>query len=490
MSLTQKTISGIIWNFAEQLGRKGIGVVITLFLARFLMPADYGLVAMIAVFLALAASLMESGFNQALIRLQKAKQVDFNTAFYANLCFGALSYFLLFLAAPFIADFYNEPRLINLIRVAGLSILINAFEVVQVAILSRELNFKVSLQATVPASIISGLIAVWLAYAGLGVWALIAQILLAALITTISLWLIQGWRPTREISRQSLGKMYSFGYKLFLAGLLNIIFQNIYIIVIVKLFTTSIAGHYFFANKLKEFVLQQLVRSIQTVTYPALASLQSDTKRLKEGYRKVIQVTTFALFPAMLFMAALAEPLFKVLLSENWWPAITYLQLMCIVGVMYPLLAINLNILTVKGRSDLLLYLEIFKKTMEVITLAVSFKYGVTGILTGQVIVSILAYIPNCYFSARLINYSIREQIVDFLPGLALSVTVSTVVYGLTYYLHWPALFELITLSFAAVLLYLAGSHILQLHAYYLTRLMLQKKQQKVTHLMDLKNEQ
>jgi len=479
MTLTQKTITGIIWNFGEQIGRRGIGVVITLLLARFLVPADYGLIAMMAVFLAVATNLMDSGFKQALIRLQEAMQVDFNTAFYANLSLGALSYFLLFLAAPFIANFYNEPRLSILIRVAGLSIPINAFQVVQVAILSRDLNFKAQLQASIPAGIISGVVAVSLACAELGVWALIVQMNLAALITTVFLWWLQGWRPTREVSRQSLKNMYNFGYKLFLSGLLDTIFQNIYVVVIAKMFTASIAGHYFFANKLKDLVLQQFVSSIQNVTYPALASLQSDDKRLKEGYRKVIQVTTFILFPAMLFLAALAEPLFKVLLPEKWLPAVTYLQLMCFAGVFYPLHSINLNILQVKGRSDLFLYLEIIKKIMAVVILVISLKYGVIGILIGQIILFILAYIPNSYFSAKLINYPVNEQMADFMPGLALSGAVSLVVYALECYLQWPAMAELIVLASAGGLLYLAGAHILKLQAYCLALQMLQEKRHK-----------
>ncbi len=479
MTLAQKTITGIIWNFAEQIGRRGIGVVITLLLARFLLPADYGLLAMMAVFLAVATSLMDSGFKQALIRLKKAKQVDFNTAFYANLCLGTLSYFLLFLAAPFIADFYDEPRLSTLICVAGLSIPINAFQVVQVAILSRDLNFKAQLQATIPAGIISGLIAVVLAYAGLGVWALITQMLVSALITTVLLWWIQGWRPTLEVSRQSFENMYNFGYKLFLAGLLDTIFQNIYVIVIAKMFTSSIAGYYFFADRLKKILLQQFIHSIQNVTYPALASVQADDKRLKEGYRKVIQVTTFILFPAMLFLAALAEPLFKVLLPEKWLPAVTYLQIICISGVMYPLHSINLNILKVKGRSDLFMNLEIIKKFMVMITLVISFRYGIIGILIGQVIVSVLAYIPNSYFSVKLINYPVREQIADFMPGLALAGAVSLLAYSSTFYLRWSVLVELIILTLTSGLLYLVGAHILKLQAYCLAMQMLQKKRDK-----------
>ena len=473
MTLAQKTITGIIWSFAEQIGRRGIGVVITLLLARFLVPADYGLVAMMAVFLEVATSLMDSGFKQALIRLQKAEQVDFNTAFYANLCLGALSYFLLFLAAPFIADFYNETRLSILIRVAGLSIPINVFQVVQSAVLSRDLNFKAQLQATIPAGIISGMTAVGLAYAGLGVWALIVQMHLSALITTLFLWWMQDWRPALEFSWNSLGKMYNFGYKLFLSGLLDTVFNNLYIIVIAKLFTVSIAGLYFFADKLKTFVLNQLVGSIQNVTYPALSSIQDDDTRLKNGFRKIIQVTTFILFPAMLILAALAEPLFVVMLPGKWLPAVPYLQLLCISGVMYPLHSINLNILKVKGRSDLFLYLEIIKKIMMVVILAISIRYGVFGILIGQIIGSVLAYIPNSYFSAKLINYSVREQVSDFMPSLVLTGAVAALIYGAGFLIQWTAFLKLMVLVFMTGFLYLSGAHFFKLQAYLLARMML-----------------
>lgn len=476
MTLSQKIITGIIWNFAEQMGRRGIGVVITLLLARFLVPADYGLVAMMAVFLAVATTLMDSGFKQALIRLQGAEQVDFNTAFYANLCLGVLSYFLLFMAAPFIADYYNEARLTILIRVAGLNILINAFQVVQGAILTRAMNFKGQLQASIPAGIISGLVAVCLAYMGFGVWALVTQTILSSLLNTLLLWQIQGWRPTLSFSKQSLDRMYNFGYKLFLSGVLNTIFENIYVIVIAKIFSASTAGLYFFANKLKNIVISQVVSSIQNVTYPALSSMQADDKGLKAGYRKVIQVTTFILFPAILFMAALAEPLFNVLLSEKWLLAVSYLQLMCIAGIMYPLHSINLNILMVKGRSDLFLYLEIIKKIMVMVILVISFRYGVIGILIGQIITSTLAYIPNSYFSAKLINYSIQEQMADFLPGLTLSGGVALIIFGAGFLTYWPAIVKLAILASLAGLLYLAGAHLLKLQAYVLTRKMIMKR--------------
>lgn len=431
---------------------------------------------MMAVFLAIAESIMDSGFKQALIRLQGATQADFNTAFYANLGLGAIAYLLLFFSAPFIAGFYHEPRLIILIRVAGLNVLIHSFQLIQSALLNRELNFKAQLQATIPAGIISGVVAVGLAYFGFGVWALIVQMLLASLITTLLLWHIQGWRPTRGFSRKAFAGMYNFGYKLFLSGLLNTVFLNIYITVIAKLFAATVAGQYFLAEKLKDIVLTLFVGSVQQVTYPALASLQDDDNRLKAGFRRVIQVTTFLISPAMIFLAVLAGPLFNVLLPEKWSPAVPYLQLMCIVGIMFPLHTINLNILQVKGRSDLFLYLEIIKKILVLIILFISYRYGVIWILTGQIIGSVIAYIPNSYFSARLINYQVREQVADFLPAFALSGAVGIVVYTARHFVHWSPFAQLIVFSSTAGILYIACAHFLKLQAYVFARQMVTER--------------
>lgn len=469
MSLAIKTTTAILWNFAEQLSTRGIGIVVSLMLARLLVPADFGLVAMMAIFIAVAGNLMDSGFKQALIRKQGASQVDFSTAFYTNLALGGFAYLLLFSAAPFIAGFYEETRLIGLIRVAGIAILINSFQVVQSAILNRGLNFRAQMKATVPASIISGVTAVVLAYFGWGVWALIAQMLIGAFLVTVLLWSMRLWGPTLTFSRHSLNEMFGFGSKLFVSGLLDIVFSNMYVVVIAKLFSVMVAGYYFFADSIKQLIIDQLVTSITTVTYPALATMQHDNMSLKAGYRKVIQITTFLLFPVMVLMAALAEPLFRVLLSDQWLPAVLYLQLMCIEGLLYPLHAINLNILKVKGRSDLFLYLEIIKKVCIVLILFVSMQYGVIGILIGQIISSILAYLPNSYFSNKLIGYSVREQIGDFLPGLLLSGAVAGAVYVAVSISTLPALAELIVFGIAAPMLYLLSAYVLKLQALTLT---------------------
>ncbi|WP_051146559.1 lipopolysaccharide biosynthesis protein [Marinobacter daepoensis] len=418
MSLSARTATGIVWNFSQQLATRGVGILVTLLLARFLVPEDFGLVAMMAVFLALGSSLMDSGFREALIRQENITQEDYATAFYANLLLGLVSYGALFLAAPAIAGFYEEPRLENLIRVTSVSVIIMSFQVVQVASLSRKLNFKAQLKASLPASVISGVIAVGLAYIGWGVWALVSQMLLNALVQTALLWKLEGWRPTRQFSWPSLKGMYNFGYKLFLSGVLDTVFQNLYVIVIAKVFSAPVAGLYFFANKIKELIVQQLVRSIQAVTYPALASVQNDDARLKQGYRKIVILMTVALFPGILFTAALASPLFQILLPEKWYPAVPYFQLLCLAALIMPLHSVNLNILKVKGRSDLFLYLELVKKAMHGTVLLITYRYGVTAVIVGQVIISCLSYIPNSYFSSKLLGYGVKEQVQDFGPIL------------------------------------------------------------------------
>ncbi|PHR93457.1 MAG: flippase [Leeuwenhoekiella sp.] len=437
MSLTAKTTNGVLWNFAEQLARRGVGILVTLLLARFLVPEDFGLVAMMSVFLALGSSLMESGFREALIRLENVTQEDYATAFYANILLGLVSYVVLFVTAPVIAAFYEEPRLVELIRVASLTIIIMSFQAVQVASLTRKLNFRAQLTASLPSSLISGAIAVYLAYIGGGVWALVSQIVLNAALHTALLWKLEGWRPTRDLSWPSLKAMYNFGYKLFLAGILDTVFQNLYVIVIAKVFSAPVAGLYFFANKIKELIVQQLVTSIQRVTYPALASVQTDNARLKAGYKKIVILMTMLLYPTILFIAALAEPIFQLLLPEKWHSAVPYFQLLCIATLMIPLHSVNLNILKVKGRSDLFLYLEITKKTLGGLVLLISYRYGVYAILLGQVIISIINYLPNSFFSMRLLGYGVKEQISDFVPTLIISLISSIAGFVVIRMIHW-----------------------------------------------------
>lgn len=481
-NLRHKTTIGIIWTFFEQLLRVGIQTITTIILAWFLLPADFGLMAMTAVFFAIANSLMDSGFSQALIRKKEVDQTDYSTAFYANLVMGLLAYLLLFASAPLIASFYNEPRLVLLVRVVGLVVIINSFQMVQVADLTRNLNFKIQFKVTMPSAIFSGVVAISMAAMGFGIWSLIAQMLMASFAATALYWIVNKWRPSKDFSVESLNEMFGFGSKLFLSGLINTVFQNIYIIVIGKLFLATLVGYYFFAQKIQQVVVTQLTGAVQKVTYPALSTIQDDNKALKEFYRKIIQVVTYIVFPCMIALVVLAEPLFSVMLKEDWLPAVPYLQLLCIAGLLYPLHAINLNILKVKGRSDLFLYLEIIKKLMIVIIILISVQFGIFGILVGQIVSSVLAYIPNSYFSVKMIDYSVSEQLKDFIPTLLLSITMGVFMYVTGSVLPIGNFAYLLVIGLAGTVFYVLINHLLKMPAQLLMLQIIKEQYLKTGH--------
>lgn len=425
--LRLKVGHSVVWNSAQRIAKNMVGGIATIVLARFLAPSDFGLVAMMAVFLALASIVMDSGFVQALIRKSNLSQDDLDTAFYANLSFGLLAYACLFFAAPLIGDFYSEPRLVPLIRVAALSVVVTSTQVVHVAILSRELDFRGQFRAALPGSVISGLMAIGLAMLGWGVWALVLQIVLASLVTSCVYWKNSAWRPGRRFNRASFREMYGFGSNLLLAGFMDTVFQHLYVIVIARLFSAAVAGHFYLATRIRDLILMQLVSALQTATYPALASMRSDTARMKSAYRQVVNAISFVLFPVLLFLATMAKELFAAFLPSDWGGAVPYLQLLCVGALLYPLATVNLNIMKAMGRSDLLLWVSIAKKVVIGLALLATYRHGVMAILYGQVAASTINYGANSFYSAKLIGYSQKEQILDVLPALGLSVFLALV---------------------------------------------------------------
>lgn len=470
ISLKRETVSGTAWNFTELFLRRGVGGFTTLILAWFLTPEDFGLVAMMAVFLAFANLIADAGFSDALIRKSNVSITEYDTAFYANIFFSIVVYGLLFITAPLIASFYEQPILNDLIRVTGFVTILNALVLVQRAKLSRELKFKLQMQVSFPAAIISGLCAILLAFAGYGVWALVAQILIQALLNVVLYWRLKIWRPGLQFGWREFNGLFSFGGFLLFNQMTTVPVKHMYVIVIAKFFAAPVAGLYFFAEKIRDLLINQLVSSIQTVTYPALARLQEEPERLKAGYRQVIAVTTFLFFPILIFMATFVETLFHLFLPEAWWPAAVYLQLMCLAALLYPLHSTNLNILKVKGRSDLVFYLGLFKKTVAITIFVISFRYGIVAILLGQILSSVIAYLPNSFYSKQLIGYSLYEQLTDFLPGLLLSGFIGYGLWWLVGFLSWHEITKLLVLGSMGMTLYLFGAWLLKLKGLDLAR--------------------
>lgn len=444
MSLKQKTISGLLWSFIDDIAKVGIIFVSGIILARLLTPREYGLIGMTTIFIAISQSFIDSGFKQALIRKKDCTQTDFSTVFYFNLLVSILFYLVLFIFSEFIGKFFNEPQLGAILRVLGLGLIINALALVQQTQLTKNINFRLQTWISIISSLVSGAIGIYMAFTGYGVWSLVASTLSRSFVVLLLLWLWRDWRPSWVFSWASFKEMFAFGSRLLISGLINTIYQNVYNLIIGKYFSAADLGYYTQAQTFRNLPSQHLTSVIQRVSYPVLATLQDDKQRLKATYRKLIQSTMLITFVLMLGMVAVAEPLMITLVGEQWRPSIGYLQLLCIVGMFYPLHAINLNMLQVQGRSDLFLRLEVIKKVLAVPVIVIGVFFGIKVMIIGMFVNTLISYYLNAYWSGKFIGYSMVQQIKDILPSFALAAFVSVIVYACGSILEMPDLFKLI----------------------------------------------
>ena len=435
-SLRHKTIYGVGWSFIDNISSSGIAFLIGLVLARLLTPEEYGVMAMIAIFIAISNSIIDSGFSNALIRKIRIERVDYNTVFYFNLTVSILIYVILYLVAPAISVFFKEPVLLEVIRVIGWVLIINALAIIPRTQFVRNVDFKTQTKVSLVSSISSGVIGIGMALGGMGVWSLVGQQLSRQFLNTLFLWIYSKWHPVWEFSMKSFKELFGFGSKLLLSGLLDTIYKNIYYIVIGRFYTSAQLGQYTRAEQFNMIFSSNLTSVVQRVSYPVLSSIQEEPERLREAYRKVIKITMLITFACMLGLAAVAKPLILILIGEKWLPAVYFLQIICFSGMLYPLHAINLNILQVKGRSDLFLKLEIIKKIIAVGPIVVGIYCGIEYMLWGSVFTSFIAYFLNSYYSARLIDYPTMDQLKDILPTFLTSFIVAFFVCGISL-LDW-----------------------------------------------------
>lgn len=428
MSLKQRTVSGLIWSFVDQFANQGITFVAGIILARILSPREFGLIGMITVFIAVSESFINSGFSSALIRKKNCSDVDYSTVFYFNLTVGSLLYVLLYLAAPSIAQFFEEPELNSIVRVLGLLLIIDSLTIIQRTILTKRIDFKLQTRISVIASIISGIISVGMAIYGWGVWSLVAQRLIKQSINSALLWWWNRWIPLAVFCRRSFKELFSFGSKLLVSGLIDTLYRNVYYLIIGKFFSAQELGFYTRADDFKRIPSENLNTIINRVSYPVLSEIQDDRTRLKTNYQKLIRSTMFITFILMLGMAAVAKPLVLALIGEKWEPSIVYLQLLCVIGMMYPLQALNLNMLQVSGRSDLFLRLEVIKKLLAVPIILLGIFVGVKAMLVGMIVNTFVAYYLNSFWSGRFVDYSFKQQLADLYPSFLLALTMGVLV--------------------------------------------------------------
>lgn len=453
--INRKISVGAFWNFASLMLSRGASTITMLFLAQIVAPEAFGLIAMSAVVFELCNTFINSGLGAAVVRSKSVNQVDLDTVFYTNIFLSVLAYIALYFLAPTIASFYQQFELTNLVRVMGLVVLFNAFKIVQVSVLSRDMNFKAQMKASTSGVVLSGGMAVVAALQGWGVWSLVLQMLSSALITTVILWLSSSWRPGGSFSQTSFLRFFGFGKNLLAEGVLTVLFNNSYILVIGRFFSAEITGLYFLATKINNIVSRQLSTAVQQSTFPALSTMQDDNPELLIKYRQIMQVMMFAIAPMMGLLSALAVGLFEVFFDEEWLRASDYLQLLCLAGVLYPIHALNVNLLNVKGRSDLVLKIGMMKKTLNLLLLFMALPYGVIGIVFSQVVGSILALIPNTYYSNRLIEYSLAAQVKDVAKPLGAAFLAAAAANGVYQSLVHPHWFFLIISALTGVAVYL-----------------------------------
>lgn len=438
MSLKQKVLKGVFWSSVEQFANQIIGFIISIILARLLMPEEFGLIAMLAIFMALGGALIDSGLTQSLIRTENPTDQDYSTVFYFNLIGSVAIYAIIALLAPFIASFYDQPQLTTIVRVYSIVFVINAFAAIQRTRLTKIMDFKTQMLVSTPSLVISGGVGIGLALYGYGVWSLVWSRIAQAVAATIQLWYWAKWRPLWLFSKEKFKQHFNFGFKLMLSGILDTVFVNAYPIIIGKFFTPAQVGFYSKADGLQMLPVRLISGIVSKVTYPLFSEIQNDDIRLKDVYKRIMQMVIFLVAPTLIILGVLAEPIFRFLYTEKWLPAVPYFQILCAAGILYPIHAYNLQILNVKGRSDLFLKLEVVKKFLLIIVILIAFQFGIYGLLYGSVLFSLLAFFINTHFTGLFINYTAWQQTKDLLPSIALALTAGTIVYGIdAVFIEW-----------------------------------------------------
>lgn len=414
MSLKKQAITGVKWNFVQQFSVQIINFGVQIILARLLMPEMFGLIAMIVVFVSIGSTLMDSGMTSSLIRTKNPDQTDYSTVFVTNLIVSFAVYTLIFSLAPHIAAFYNQDVLTDIIRLQSLGFVIRAFVAVHVAKLTKEMNFKLQMQLQIPSVIIAGIVGVTLAYMGYGVWSLVWLNLAQAIVFTVQNWFFIPWKPSFIFDKERFKYHFKFGYKLTLAGLIDTIYNDAYRIVIGKFFSPAQVGYFNQAETMRLFPVQQIATVMGKVTYPYFSNIQTDIK-LKEAYKITMKLVLFAVIPTMLFLIIIAEEGFLLVFGNHWLPAVPYFQILAVASIIRPISSYNLNILKVKGRSDLTLKVEIIKKIVGVLAIIIGLQFGVLGLVTSLTAVSYIWTLINMFYCGKLIDYKFFSQIKDII---------------------------------------------------------------------------
>lgn len=428
-NLRQKTFSGMTWTFAKHLSLQLFGFIQGIILARLLEPSAYGLIAMTQVFFAVSGVFIDSGFSNALKRKKNRTEMDYSTVFITNLVLTIFFASLLILCAPFVANFYNEPILAKIVRANAILLVLNSFNATQGTRMKIQFQFREISIISVIVNVTVGLASIGCAFAGLGVWSLIWPNYLAPFMYVILYWHFQHWRPKLQFSWQSWKEFFAYGSRLLASGLLDAVFKNIYPIIIGKKFSATDLGYYNRAKGYAHLPSHTFQSVIGQVSFQVLSEIQDDDNRLRAGYRRLIRMAAFIVFPLMVGLAVVARPAVIVLITDKWEASIPMLQILCFSSMWYPIHALNLSLLQVKGRSDLFLRLEIIKKAILLIAIFIAVPFGVLGICVSSIITSLIALVINTHYTGKMINMGFLAQMKDLVPLLLQSILMGAIVW-------------------------------------------------------------
>lgn len=432
-SLKEKTLNGVGWSAIDNVAQYAVSFIVSVVLARLLTPDDYGLLGIIAIFTAICTALINGGFGTALVRKKDVTNDDYNTAFIVNFGLSLLLYAILFFTAPFIASFFGREELVILTRVSSISLIIGALAIVQLTRLTKQIDFKTQTKITFIVSINSGVIGIGMALVGCGVWSLVVQGLVSQVLRTLLLWKTNRWIPQLKFSIDSFQGLFGFGWKMMLSDVLNTVWKELYQVVVGKYYSPATLGQYTRAKHFSQLFSSNLTNVVQRVTYPVLCDIQDDRERMIGAYRRIIKMTMFITTVCMFFLGAISEPLIYCLIGSKWHEAASYLPLICIGGSLYPLHAINLNMLQVQGRSDLFLGLEIIKKIIGLCPLFVGAFVGILPMLYVNLLTGLISYFLNSYYTGKELGYSSWMQIKDVAPSYMLATVIALSVWFLKY---------------------------------------------------------
>lgn len=426
-NLRESAFLGVAWSAVDQFGQQGFRFVIGLVLARLLAPDQFGLLAMLTVFIVIATAITDAGFSQAVVQRKNVSQLDLSTVFFFNVLLGALMALLLYWIAPFIAAFYRNGQLTDLLRFLAVAVFLTSLGQVHRSQLNRELLFRRMALATIPAAILSGGIAVVLAFYGWGVWALAMQMLISSGLQSLFLWFASGWRPSAQFSSESLIAMFPFGSRVALMNVINSIFTNIYVLFIGKFFLVTDVGYYQRAESFQRMAAQNLNIIVARVMFPLFASIQDETERLRKVFLRSFGLLCLIFFPLMAILAAVAGPLILTLIGEKWLPSVTYLQLLCLVGALYPLQSLNVNVLKALGHAKKLLKIALVKRSLTLGMLCLTFRFGITAMILGQIFSALVSLWINAYYTRIYLELTYYDQFKHTIGPLILAIVVFAV---------------------------------------------------------------